>query len=629
MARFVCPPSNAMQTAHCVEALAANRLRLSRCFARLGLALLWPVFLTPLVLAQNATSVQPEAASGWTDKPGWHLTQRAVAAAHPLASEAGYRILQAGGSAVDAAIAVQMVLTLVEPQSSGIGGGAFLLHHDGQQLQVFDGRETAPVLAPTDLFMLHGKPLPFNDVVTGGRAVGVPGVLRMLATAHQQHGRLPWAHLFQPAIELADKGFAISPRLHALLKAEPSLLKDPQAAAYFFNPDGSPLPVGHVLTNPGLAKVLRMLANQGADAFYTGPLAQRIVDKVQLHPNNPGLLTMADMRKYRPYVRDALCFSHTATTPAQAVKVCGVGPPSSGLITMGQMFGMLAARPSSDPEMGSVDWLHQYNEAARLAFADRAMYIADPLFVQAPSGGWESLLSAPYLDQRASHIGAQRMPKAEAGSLDTLKSSYAPMPAQTELGTSHISIIDGLGHAVSMTTTIESGFGARLMVSPGPRGGFLLNNQLTDFSFVPSDAQGLPIANRLQAGKRPRSSMNPVMVFSDKASDTVPAPLLINMGSPGGAMIIHFTSQSLWAMLHNGKNAQQALNAPHSGLINANGALLLEKNRFNAATIEGLKAKGHEVLSTDMPSGLQALQREAQAWSGAADPRREGWVSGD
>ncbi|NCV62848.1 MAG: gamma-glutamyltransferase family protein [Betaproteobacteria bacterium] len=618
-----------MRTAHCVEALTANRLRLSRRFARLGLALLWPVFFTPLVLAQNAASVQPEAASGWTDKPGWHLTQRAVAAAHPLASEAGYRILQAGGSAVDAAIAVQMVLTLVEPQSSGIGGGAFLLHHDGQQLQVFDGRETAPVLAPTDLFMLHGKPLPFNDVVTGGRAVGVPGVLRMLATAHQQHGRLPWAHLFQPAIELADKGFAISPRLHALLKAEPSLLKDPQAAAYFFNPDGSPLPVGHVLTNPGLAKVLRMLAKQGADAFYTGPLAQRIVDKVQLHPNNPGLLTMADMRKYRPYVRDALCFSHTATTPAQAVKVCGVGPPSSGLITMGQMFGMLAARPSSDPEMGSVDWLHQYNEAARLAFADRAMYIADPLFVQGPSGGWESLLSAPYLDQRASLMGAQRMPKAEAGSPDTLKSSYAPMPAQTELGTSHISIIDGLGHAVSMTTTIESGFGARLMVSPGPRGGFLLNNQLTDFSFVPSDAQGLPIANRLQAGKRPRSSMNPVMVFSDKASDTVPAPLLINMGSPGGAMIIHFTSQSLWAMLHNGKNAQQALNAPHSGLINANGALLLEKNRFNAATIEGLKAKGHEVLSTDMPSGLQALQREAQAWSGAADPRREGWVSGD
>ena len=338
---------------------------------------------------------------------------------------------------------------------------------------------------------------------------------------------------------------------------------------------------------------------------------------------------MGDMQKYRPRIRDALCFSHAATTPVQAVKICGVGPPSSGLITMGQMFGMLAARPSSDPEMGSVDWLHQYNEAARLAFADRAMYIADPSYVQAPGSGWDSLLNAPYLHQRASQIVAQRLPKAEAGSPASFKSSYAPMPAQTEHGTSHISIIDGLGHAVSMTTTIESGFGARMMVSPGPRGGFLLNNQLTDFSFIPHDAQGLPIANRLQAGKRPRSSMNPVMVFSDSASDTVPAPLLINMGSPGGAMIIHFTSQSLWAMLHNGKDAQQAVNAPHSGVVNANGPLLLEKNRFNAATMEGLRARGHDVLSTEMPSGLQALQRDAQAWSGAADPRREGWVSGD
>jgi gamma-glutamyltranspeptidase/glutathione hydrolase len=234
------------------------------------------------------------------------------------------------------------------------------------------------------------------------------------------------------------------------------------------------------------------------------------------------------------------------------------------------------------------------------------------------------------LEERATLIGAQRLPKAEAGSPEAFKSSYAPMPAQTELGTSHISIIDGLGHAVSMTTTIESGFGARLMVSPGPRGGFLLNNQLTDFSFMPSDAQGLPIANRLQAGKRPRSSMNPILVFSQAdSSRATPGPLLINMGSPGGAMIIHFTSQSLWAMLHHGKDAQQAVNAPHSGVSSPNGPLLLEKNRFNAVSIDGLRARGHEVLSIDMPSGLQALQRKAQVWSGAADPRREGWVSGD
>ena len=629
MAPSVCHPSKTMQPNCRISALIGFGIRLRLRVVCGGLALFAPLLFTPWVMAQTSAVAQPEASSGWTDKPGWPLKQRGVAAAHPLASEAGYRILQAGGSAVDAAIAVQMVLTLVEPQSSGIGGGAFLLHHDGRRLQVFDGRETAPVLAPQDLFMLNGKPLPFNDVVSGGRAVGVPGVLRMLAIAHQQHGRLPWASLFQPAIELADNGFAISPRLHALLKTETSLLKDPQAVAYFFKPDGTPLPVGHVLTNPGLAKVLRMVAKQGADAFYTGPLAQRIVDKVQLHPSNPGLLTMGDMQKYRPHIRDALCFSHAATTPVQAVKICGVGPPSSGLITMGQMFGMLAARPSSDPEMGSVDWLHQYNEAARLAFADRAMYIADPSYVQAPGSGWDSLLNASYLHQRASQIVAQRLPKAEAGSPASFKSSYAPMPAQTEHGTSHISIIDGLGHAVSMTTTIESGFGARMMVSPGPRGGFLLNNQLTDFSFIPHDAQGLPIANRLEAGKRPRSSMNPVMVFSESASNTAPAPLLINMGSPGGAMIIHFTSQSLWAMLHNGKDAQQAVNAPHSGVVNANGPLLLEKNRFNAATMEGLRARGHDVLSTEMPSGLQALQRDAQAWSGAADPRREGWVSGD
>jgi len=582
-----------------------------------------------MAMAQTGAAVQPESGSGWTKKPGWHLKQRGVAAAHPLASDAGYRILQAGGSAVDAAIAVQMVLTLVEPQSSGIGGGAFLLHHDGRQLQVLDGRETAPVLAPPDLFMLNGKPLAFQEVVAGGRAVGVPGLLRMLALAHQQHGRLPWATLFEPAIELADKGFPISPRLHSLLKAEPSLLKDPQAVAYFFNPDGTPLPVGHVLTNPGLAQVFRMLAKEGADAFYTGALAQRIVDKVQLHATNPGLLTMGDMQKYRPVVRDAMCFQHTATRPAQTVNICGVGPPSSGLITTGQLFGMLAHRPSIQGDMGSVEWLHDYNEAARLAFADRALFIGDPSFVQAPATDWNSLLGSRYLQQRASLIGQQRLGKAEAGSPDSSQAAYAPMPTQTEHGTSHISIIDGKGHAVSMTTTIESGFGARIMVSPGPRGGFLLNNQLTDFSFVPRDAQGLPIANRLQAGKRPRSSMNPLMVFADRPSPTESSPLMINMGSPGGAMIIHFTSQSLWAMLHQGKDAQQALNAPHSGVTQANGPLLLEKNQFNETTLNGLRERGHEVLLTDMPSGLQAIQRDDQGWFGAADPRREGWVSGD
>ena len=252
----------------------------------------------------------PQAPS--SDKAGWQFQHRGVASANPLASAAGLRILKAGGSAVDAAIAVQLVLTLVEPQSSGIGGGAFLVHDDGKQLQVYDGRETAPVLAPSDLFMHNGKPMNFFEVVPGGRAVGVPGLLRMMALAHKQHGKLPWASLFKPAIELADKGFTMSPRLFAQLKAEATLLKDPQSVAYFFKPNGVPLPVGHRLTNPGLSKTYQMIAKQGVDAFYTGPLAQTIVNRVQQHANNPGLLTMSDMQKYRPEVREALCFQHKA-----------------------------------------------------------------------------------------------------------------------------------------------------------------------------------------------------------------------------------------------------------------------------------------------------------------------------
>ena len=580
-----------------------------------------------LAIGQTTAATQPEMSTGFQAKPGWHFKQRGVASAHPLASEAGYRILQAGGSAVDAAIAVQLVLTLVEPQSSGIGGGGFLLHHDGRQLQVFDGREIAPILAPDDLFMMNGKPLTFNDVVAGGRAVGVPGLLRMLAMAHQQHGRLPWAALFEPAIELADKGFAISPRLHALLAAEKSLLKDQQSVAYFFNPDGTPLPVGHVLTNPGLATVYRAIANLGAETFYTGEVAQSIVNKVQQHPNNPGLLTMSDMFKYRPVVREALCFSHN-TNSSQSVQVCGVGAPSSGLIAMGQIFGVLSEKQQISNAVSSVDWLHHYNEAARLAFADRAMYVADPAFVNAPANDWKSLLDTAYLQQRANLIQAYRTPEFAAGSPGNSATSHAPMPAQMEYGTSHISIIDGWGNAVSMTTSIESGFGARIMVSTGQRGGFFLNNQLTDFSFSPRDENGVAVANKLLAGKRPRSSMNPLMVFAlDEKGQR--GPLLINMGSPGGAMIIHYTSQSLWAMLHANLNAQDAINLPHSGITQTQGPVLLEKSQFSAQTMDSLRSLGHTVQQIDLNSGLQAIQRDAEGWLGAADPRREGSVSGD
>ena len=582
----------------------------------------------------------PEAASGYQAKSGWPLKQRGVAAANPLASDAGYQVLQAGGTAVDAAIAVQMVLTLVEPQSSGIGGGAFLLHHNSQQLQVFDGRETAPAQATERLFWLEDKPMAFNDAVVGGRSVGVPGLLRMLEKAHQQHGALSWAQLFQPAVALAEEGFPISPRLHALLSADTSLQHDPQAAAYFFQADGKPWPVGHRLQNPALASIFKRIALEGTDAFYSGNIAQALVDKVQQHPSNPGFLSLQDLQTYQALERDALCFTHASTfSTTKQVQVCGVGPPSSGLLTMGQILGMLSTDDSNlappavwserNTLMPSTAWLHNYNEAARLAFADRAQYVGDPAFVSPLGQDWKSLLDNNYLLSRASQIGDRRIPEVSAGNPDGRLQGWAPMPDQTEYGTSHLSIVDGLGNALAMTTTIESGFGARVMVSvENLPGGFLLNNQLTDFSFVPQDEQGRPVANRVQAGKRPRSSMSPTLVFAYNP-DHARGELLASLGSPGGAMIIHFTAQTLWGILHWGLDAQQAINLPHSGVTGANAPMLLESGLFPSATLSNLKILGHLVKEMDMPSGLQALQRLGADWFGAADPRREGVVAGD
>lgn len=383
----------------------------------------------------------PEAASGYQAKPGWRLAQRGVAAANPLASDAGYQVLQAGGTAVDAAIAVQMVLTLVEPQSSGIGGGAFLLHHNSEHVQVFDGRETAPSQATERLFMLEDKPIAFNDAVVGGRSVGVPGLLRMLEKAHQQHGSLPWAQLFEPAITLAEEGFPISPRLHTLLSADATLKRDPQAAAYFFQADGQPWPVGHRLRNPALAAIFKRIAAEGAEAFYQGAIAHAMVDKVQQHPDNPGLLSLQDLHDYQALERDALCFSHASTfSPTNQVQVCGVGPPSSGLITMGQILGMLATDSSNhlpppawserNTVVPSTAWLHNYNEAARLAFADRAQYIADPAFVPAPALDWSVLLDTAYLQSRANQIGDRRIPQVNAGNPGGVCKAWHPWPTK-------------------------------------------------------------------------------------------------------------------------------------------------------------------------------------------------------
>ena len=566
--------------------------------------------------------LQPEAASGYTEKPGWQTSRFAVAAANPLATDAGYQVLKAGGSALDAAIAVQMVLALVEPQSSGIGGGAFLLHFDGQSVQAYDGRETAPAAADEDLFLKpDGKPMAFIDGVVGGRSVGVPGAVRMLEMAHGQHGRLPWASLFQPAITLAEQGFKVSPRLHTLLRADPHLRQDPAAAAYFYDAEGQPWPVGHLLRNPELARVLSDIAAHGSRALLEGPVAQAIVDKVRSHPTNPGRISLADLAGYQPRQREALCFDHEVP-PARVYRLCGFPPPSSGAIAIGQILGLLqqtpaAALPPGADGLPGADWLHYYTEAARLAFADRAQHVADPDFVAPPAGSWTSLLAPDYLARRARLIGEQSMKVAQPGRPEDKAVSFAPMPDQPEYGTSHISIVDSRGHAVAMTSTIEDAFGSRQLVR-----GFLLNNQLTDFSFAPRDAQGQPVANRVEAGKRPRSSMSPTLVF-----DRSDGRLLMSAGSPGGALIIHYTAKTLWGSLHWGLNAQQAINLPNFGTLN--GPTLLEDKRFSPATIDALKASGHEVRTMEMTSGLQAIERVPGGFFGGADPRREGIVMGD
>jgi gamma-glutamyltranspeptidase / glutathione hydrolase len=576
---------------------------------------------------------QPEGASGITEKPGWATSKFAVAAANPLATDAGYQVLKAGGSAIDAAIAVQLVLGLVEPQSSGIGGGAFLLHHDGKKTEAFDGRETAPAGVDENLFMKDGKPLAFYEGVVGGRSVGVPGTVRMLEAAHKQHGKLPWAKLFEPAIALAEGGFKVSPRLNTLVKADQHLAKDPVAKAYFYKPDNDPRDVGFNLRNQAYADVLKRIAAEGSKAMHEGAIAQAIVDKVQKHPTNPGKLTMADMAGYQPKKRDPICMDYKAN--AKDYVICGMPPPSSGMIAVGQILGTLAQTNAGNISLETdglpgPGWLHLYTEASRLAFADRAQYLGDPDFVPAPDGkiggNWNSMLAPAYLAQRASLIKATSMKgDAKAGEPAALKSAFGKAADQPEYGTSHISIVDGYGNAISMTTTIEDAFGARQMVNPSTPsggGGFLLNNELTDFNYAPNDAAGKPTANRVQPGKRPRSSMSPTIVF-----DKVDGKVVMTGGSPGGALIIHYTAKTIYGMFNWGLNAQQAINLPNFG---AGGApTLLEEKRFPVSTVDSLKGRGHEVREQGMTSGLQAIGRTSSGWFGGADPRREGVVRGD
>ena len=561
----------------------------------------------------------PEIATAYAEKPGWAAQQFMVAAANPLAADAGYRMLKQGGSAIDAAIATQLVLTLVEPQSSGIGGGAFLLYADGKRVQAFDGRETAPAAADETLFQNpDGSPVSRATGVVGGRSVGAPGVLRMLELAHQEHGKLAWATLFGPAIQLSQDGFPVSQRLNGLLKWDQALKRDPVAAAYFYDKNGQPRPVGHVLKNPELARTLREIAAGGADAFYKGRIARDIAAKVASHPTNPGKLTARDIAGYQAKVRAPVCSDYKAWT------VCGMPPPSSGGIAVAQMLGMLETRDMRRlaPTNGvpGADAVHLFTEAGRLAYADRNRYAADTDFVPLPGRGVADLIDKNYLGKRAALIGEQSIGVAAPGNPFGVELAWGRDSAIDNPATSHLVVVDSRGAGLSMTTTVEDAFGSRQMV-----GGFILNNQLTDFSFDSSDKDG-PIANRVQAGKRPRSAMSPTIVF-DKAT----GKLVLALGSPGGPAIINYVAKVLVGTLDWGLNVQQAIALPNFG--SRNGPTELEERRFPQATLDALTARGHTLRLTEQNSGLHAIERLSihgeRFWFGGADPRREGVAKGD
>jgi len=556
----------------------------------------------------------PEAAT-FGDESAGRAAVRAesqmVAAANPHAAAAGLAMLRRGGGAIDAAIAMQMVLNVVEPQSSGIGGGAFLLFHDRSSgtTSAYDGRETAPAAATPDMFLAaDGAPMPFFEAVVGGLAVGVPGLLRMLELAHRDNGRLPWRDLFAPAIKLAEEGFAISPRLNALIARDPYLQTFAAARVYFYDQDGAPRPVGFHRRNPVLARTLRMIAEGGADAFYAGPIARDIVVAVRGAMPGPGRLTERDLATYRAVRRKPLC------GPYRAWRVCGMPPPTSGGVTILQILGILDYFNVASHPAGSVDAVHLMAEASRLAYADRGRYLADPDFIDIPVAG---LLSRDYLRRRASAIRLDRsLGAATAGVPSTPHGAFAPQaPRPERASTSHLSVVDDAGDVVAMTLSIENVFGSRLMVR-----GFLLNNQLTDFSFV-SRQDELEVANSVAPGKRPRSSMAPTLVFDRHGR------LVMAVGSPGGSAIIGYVAKTIVAVLDWRYDIQAAIDLPHH--VNLNGPVFLEQDTAIEALAPGLRARGHKVVIRPLNSGLHGITIDDAGLAGGADRRREGVAIGD
>lgn len=549
-------------------------------------------------------SLETKAAGEPVEAKNWM-----IAAANPLAVEAGAKVLKAGGSAADALVAIQSVLGLVEPQSSGLGGGAFLVWYDAATgtLTTLDGRETAPLAArPTAFLDDEGEPLKFFDAVVGGLSVGTPGTPKLLEEAHKRWGKLDWAPLFQDAIHLAEKGFTVSPRLAALVAGDPDRLsRFPATRAYFF-PNGAPIKAGDTLQNPDYAATLRAIAANGSSAFYYGEIARDIVKTVQTAPGNPGFLSDKDLSLYEVIEREPVCVDYRDRD------VCGMGPPSSGALTVGQILGMLddydlAALGPDDPQ----SW-RLIGDASRLAFADRGRYMADIDFVPMPLKG---LVEEEYLDDRAELLeGDVALPEVAPG---TPPWDHAMLLSDDETiefpSTSHISIVDAAGNALSMTTTIENGFGSRLFVR-----GFLLNNELTDFSFR-THKDGVPIANRLEPGKRPRSSMAPTIVMKDGKPELV-------IGSPGGSRIIGYVAEAIIAHLDWGMNVQEAVSLPH--MINRFGTYDLEAGTKAESLADPLEALGYKVNTRDLNSGLHAIA-VGETLQGGADPRREGIALGE
>ena len=568
-----------------------------------------PILAFAALILAACSSGRPEVAA--TSPAETFAEHQIVAAAHPLAVEAGREILRQGGSAVDAAIAVQMVLTLVEPQSSGIGGGGFLLHYDAadHRLESFDGRETAPASATPKMFLgPDGEPLKFYDAVVGGLSVGVPGVIRMLELAHKEHGTLPWAQLFAPAIKLAEDGFPISPRFAESIAEDKYLGTMPVAAHYFFDATGKPLAAGTILRNPELATVLRAIAAGGPDAFYSGKIAEDIVTTVNQAKPRAGGMTLADLGGYQAKARPVPCGDY------REYRICGMGPPSSGGITVLQILGMLQSFDMDKEEPLSVTGAHRFAEASRLAYADRDSYLADPDFVKMPLAG---MIDPDYLHSRATLIHDDRAsPNAQPGNPPGEALIGASQRQFEPVSTSHMVIVDRAGNIVTFTTTVENAFGSRLMVD-----GFILNNQLTDFSFRPS-ADGRPIANRVGAGKRPRSSMSPVIVFDRATGEPVYA-----LGSPGGANIIDYVAEALVALLDWHLSPAEAAALPH--VINRNGPTVLEQDRGLEPIGAALTAMGDTVKFDSIDSGLQIVVLGPNGIVGASDPRREGVVYGD